>query len=191
VYYKEMKIKMTLPNLLSLSRIGMAPFLLIAAYYGSEMLFFALFTLMLITDALDGYLARKLHQCSKIGTKLDSIGDYVTYLSIPFATWWLWPEIIREEWPYITVVISLFLLPGVIARIKFGQMVAYHTWIAKVAAVVMSAGLIFLLFNKDNTLFHIAVYVMVLEATENLVITAILKEPRTNVRSLWHVLRRQ
>lgn len=186
-----MKIKMTIPNILSLSRIAMAPFLLVAAYYGSEALFFTFFSLMLISDVLDGYLARKLHQCSKIGTKLDSIGDYVTYLSVPFATWWLWPEIIHEEWLYITVAISLFLLPGVIARIKFGQMVAYHTWITKIAAVVMSGGLILLLFTKDNTLFHIAVYLMVLEATENLLITAVLKEPRTNLRSLWHVLRRQ
>ena len=191
MYYRGMKIKMTIPNILSLSRIAMAPFLLVAAYYGSELLFFTFFSLMLISDVLDGYLARKLHQCSKIGTKLDSIGDYVTYLSVPFATWWLWPEIIRTECLYITAIISLFLIPGIVARIKFGQMVAYHTWIAKVAAVVVSVGLIFLLFNKENTLFHIAVYVMVLEAIENLLITAVLKEPRTNVRSLWHVLRRQ
>jgi CDP-diacylglycerol--glycerol-3-phosphate 3-phosphatidyltransferase len=184
-----MKIKMTIPNILSLSRIAMAPFLLLGSYYGSEMLFFTFFSLMLISDVLDGYIARKLHQCSKVGTKLDSIGDYVTYLSVPFATWWLWPEIIREEALYITVAISLFLFPGIIARVKFGQMVAYHTWITKIAAAVMSAGLILLLFNKENTLFHIAVYLMLLEASESLIITYLLDKPRANVGSLWHVLR--
>ncbi|MGB5964827.1 MAG: CDP-alcohol phosphatidyltransferase family protein, partial [Sulfurimonadaceae bacterium] len=65
-----MKIKMTIPNILSLSRIAMAPFLLVASYYGSENLFFIFFTLMLISDVLDGYIARKLHQCTKIGSKL-------------------------------------------------------------------------------------------------------------------------
>lgn len=184
-----MKIKMTIPNILSLSRIALAPFALLAAFYGSEKFFFLFFTLMLVSDVLDGYLARKLHQCSKMGSKLDSIGDYITYLSVPFATWWLWPEIIKEEAFYIAAIISLFLVPGIIARIKFGQMVAYHTWITKIAAVVVSAGLILLLFNKENTLFHIAVYVMLIEATENLIITAVLKEPRTNVRSLWHVIK--
>ncbi len=184
-----MKIKMTIPNVLSLSRIAMAPFLLVASYYGSENLFFIFFSLMLISDVLDGYIARKLHQCTKIGSKLDSIGDYVTYMSVPFATWWLWPEIIHEEALYITAAITLFLLPGIIARIKFGQMVAYHTWITKIAAVVMSAGLVILLFTKSNLVFHIAVYVLILEAAESLVITFILDKPRANVRSLWHVLK--
>ncbi len=180
---------MTIPNVLSLSRIAMAPFLLVSSYYGSEMLFFTFFSLMLISDVLDGYIARKLHQCSKMGSKLDSIGDYVTYISVPFATWWLWPEIIREEAVYIAVAFTLFLVPGIIARVKFGQMVAYHTWITKIAAVLVSVGLVLLLFTKDNTVFHISVYVLVLEAVESLVITFILEKPLANVRSLWHVLK--
>ncbi len=186
-----MKIKMTIPNVLSLSRIAIAPFLLVASYYGSEMLFFTFFSLMLISDVLDGYIARKLHQCSKMGSKLDSIGDYVTYISVPFATWWLWPEIIHEEALYIAVAFTLFLLPGIIAGIKFGQMIAYHTWITKVTAVLVSVGLVLLLFTKDNTVFHISVYVLILEAVENLIITFILDKPRANVKSLWHVLKNQ
>ncbi|MEN8146710.1 MAG: CDP-alcohol phosphatidyltransferase family protein [Campylobacterota bacterium] len=186
-----MKIKMTIPNILSLSRIAMAPFLLVASYYGSEMLFFTFFSLMLISDVLDGYIARKLHQCSKIGSKLDSIGDYVTYISVPFATWWLWPEIIHEEALYIGVAFTLFLVPGILGRIKFGQMVAYHTWITKVTAVTMSAGLIILLFTKYNLAFHIAVYLLILEAVESMIITFVLDRPRANVKSLWHVLKSQ
>ncbi|MGB5966639.1 MAG: CDP-alcohol phosphatidyltransferase family protein, partial [Sulfurimonadaceae bacterium] len=69
------------------------------------------------------------------------------------------------------------------------QMVAYHTWITKIAAVVMSAGLVILLFTKSNLVFHIAVYVLILEALESLIITFILETPRANVRSLWHVLK--
>jgi len=184
-----MKIPMTIPNMLSLSRIAMAPFVLVAAYYGSELLFFTLFGLMLLTDALDGYLARRWHECSDIGSKLDSIGDYVTYMTVPFATWWLWPEIIKAEWPYITAAILLFLVPGIIARIKFGQMIAYHTWLTKITAVLFSAGLLLLLFAKNSLLFHIGVCFLVLEAVENLAITAVMKEPGTNLRSLWHVLK--
>lgn len=180
---------MTVPNILSLSRIAMAPFLLLSSYYGSEMLFFIFFSLMLVSDALDGYIARKLHQCSKVGSKLDSIGDYVTYIALPFATWWLWPEIIYEEALYITAAFTFFLLPGIAARIKFGQMAAYHTWITKAAAVLVSAGFILLIFTKESTLFHISVYMLILEAAESLAITFILDKPRTNVKSLWHVLK--
>ncbi len=180
---------MTIPNMLSLSRMAMAPLLLLAAYYGSELLFFTLFGLMLLTDALDGYLARKWHECSDIGSKLDSIGDYVTYMSVPLATWWLWPEIIKAEWPYITAAILLFLVPGIIARIKFGQMIAYHTWLTKITAVFFSVGLLMLLVAESNLLFHISIGFLVLEALENLAITALLKVPGTNLHSLWHVLK--
>ena len=182
-----MKIKMSLPNILSLSRIAMAPFALLAAFYREENLFFLLFTLMLISDVLDGYLARKLHQCTKVGSKLDSIGDYVTYISIPFATWWLWPEIIKEEAAYIAVAFTLFFLPGIIARIKFGQMVAYHTWLTKITAVIMSTGLVILLFTRHDLLFHIGVYVLVFEAVESLGITVLLEKPREDVKSIWHI----
>ena len=181
---------MSIPNIISLSRIAMAPLALVFAYKGSEDLFLLVFSLMLISDVLDGYIARKLHQCTKIGTKLDSIGDYITYLTIPFATWWLWPEIIQTEVLYISVAFALFLIPGTIARLKFGEMVAYHTWLTKLTAVVISIGLMLLLFTKEDLLFHLSVYLLFFEALEHLGITFILKRPRSNVKSLWHVLKR-
>ena len=182
-----MKIPMTIPNLLSLSRIVMAPFLLVSSYYGSENLFFLFFSLMLISDVLDGYIARKLHQCTKIGSRLDSIGDYITYITVPFTTWWLWPEIIHEERDYIVFALLLFLIPGIVARLKFGEMVAYHTWLTKVTAVVMSIGIIVILFTKINIIFHLGVYVLLIEAVESMFITYRLAKPQSNVKSLWHV----
>lgn len=184
-------MKMTIPNLLSLFRIAAAPFLLLVSYYGDERLFFILLSLMIVSDALDGYLARKLHQCSKIGTKLDSIGDLVTYMSIPFATWWLWPEIIIEESVYIAAAIAIYLLPSAVSWAKFREMVAYHTWTAKIMAVFMSSGIILLLFTNYSTLFHFSVYLLAIEAAENILITLVLPQPQTDVRSLWHVLRQQ
>ncbi len=184
-----MYIKMNIPNILSLTRIVMAPFLLLSSYFGSELLFFLFFILMLVSDVLDGYIARKLHQCSKMGSQLDSIGDYITYMSIPFATWWLWPEIIKEEALYILLALVLFFIPGVVARMKFGVMVAYHTWLTKFTAVVMSLALIIILFTHENTFFHLALIVLFLEAVESLLITSYLKSPRENVKSLWHVYR--
>ncbi len=185
-----MQIIINIPNIISLSRIAMAPFALLAAYYGQERLFLLLFSLMLISDVLDGYIARKLHQCTMVGSRLDSIGDYVTYLSVPMATWWLWPEIIHTELIYITVALSLFVIPGVIARLKFGAMVSYHTWITKITAVVISIGLIVILFTKDDRLFHLSVYLLSLEALEHLLITMVLNKPRSNTPSLWHLLKK-
>lgn len=182
-------MKFNMPNLLSLFRIAAAPFLLLAAWLGYPSLFFLIFGLMLFSDALDGYLARKWHLTSEFGAKLDSLGDIVTYLSTPLAIWWLWPEIIKEEAPYIVTVILLYIAPAFFSMAKFGKLASYHTWIAKGSAVLMSAGVVLLVTVKDPTLFHVAVAFLAVEAAENIAITMLLSEPRYNIRSLWHAYR--
>lgn len=63
------------PNLLTLTRLFILPFLVIeildANYTGA----FALFVLAGVTDALDGLMARWLHQKTKLGQYLDPIAD--------------------------------------------------------------------------------------------------------------------
>ena len=87
----------TIPNILSLFRIAAAPVLLLAGWLDKPKLFFFLFGAMLISDALDGFIARMLNQTSQLGARLDSYGDILTYLSTPLALWWLYPELILKE----------------------------------------------------------------------------------------------
>ncbi len=179
------------PNILSLFRIIAAPFLLLCGWFEMPALFFTLFGLMLLSDALDGIIARALHQTSELGARLDSYGDIATYLSTPLAIWWLWPEIIKEEIVYIVIAITLFILPAFFALAKFGRLASYHTWITKISAVLMSAGVVWLLAFKNPLLFHIAVLFLVFEAVENIAITLMLKEQKTDIRSLWHVWKKR
>ena len=177
---------LNIPNILSLFRIAAAPFLLLTGWFGIPEGFFILFGLMLFSDALDGYVARKTDQTSELGARLDSYGDIVTYLSTPIAAWWLWPDIIRHEFYYIVTVITIYILPAFFAYAKFGKLVSYHTWFTKISAVLMSTGIVLLFGFENNILFHIAVYVVVFEMVENIVITFILPEPMTNINSIWH-----
>lgn len=65
----------TAPNLLTLLRICLAPFL-VAAILGRHFeLGFSLFVVAGLTDALDGALARTLHQRSMLGHYLDPVAD--------------------------------------------------------------------------------------------------------------------
>ncbi|HHH72959.1 MAG TPA: CDP-alcohol phosphatidyltransferase family protein, partial [Sulfuricurvum sp.] len=72
----------TIPNILSMMRLAMAPLLVLTGITQSPESFFILLTLMLLSDALDGYLARRLQQTTVLGAKLDSYGDYATYLAV-------------------------------------------------------------------------------------------------------------
>ncbi|MCS7258224.1 MAG: CDP-alcohol phosphatidyltransferase family protein [candidate division WOR-3 bacterium] len=72
----------TAPNLLSLSRLFLLPiilfFLATANYYSAT----AFLVLSWITDALDGYIARRTNQVTNIGKILDHLVDKVSVGSI-------------------------------------------------------------------------------------------------------------
>jgi len=180
-------MSMNIPNLLSLFRIVAAPFLLLAGWFEMPTLFFILFGLMLLSDVLDGMIARMLNQTSELGARLDSYGDILTYLSTPVAAWWLWPDLLKGELYYIIAAIIIYILPAVFALLKFGKLASYHTWITKISAVLMSAGVVVLLGFENNFLFHIAIYFLVIEMVENIAITLILREQKSDIYSIWHV----
>ena len=69
---------MNLPNALTLLRIAMIPVLLglfYLPYKWSNELTALVFALAALTDWLDGYLARRLHQTSQFGAFLDPVAD--------------------------------------------------------------------------------------------------------------------
>ncbi len=63
------------PNLLTMMRLFIIPFLVINILDGRWRLAFALFMLAGVSDSLDGVLARWLHQSTKLGLYLDPIAD--------------------------------------------------------------------------------------------------------------------
>jgi cardiolipin synthase len=65
----------TMPNLLTVSRICLAPFLVSAILERRFQLSFILFVVAGLTDALDGGLARLLKQRSVLGQYLDPVAD--------------------------------------------------------------------------------------------------------------------
>lgn len=70
----------TIPNLLTLFRLSLIPVFIGCFYSGLENArFWAAFVFWLaaITDALDGYLARKLQQSTPFGAFLDPVADKV------------------------------------------------------------------------------------------------------------------
>ena len=65
----------TIPNLLSLLRIGLVLPFLIALLRGEPRTALAIIVVAGISDALDGFIARFLHQQSQLGAYLDPIAD--------------------------------------------------------------------------------------------------------------------
>lgn len=70
------------PNLLTLLRLFFIPFIIIAIVDRQPRLALGLFLVAGLTDALDGLLARALHQRTRLGQYLDPIADKLLLSSL-------------------------------------------------------------------------------------------------------------
>lgn len=77
-----------------------------AAYSNSKTGFLVLVGFALVSDALDGFLARRWNVESEMGRQLDRWGDALTMSLGAVGFYFLWPQSIEGEWQ--AVLLSLF-----------------------------------------------------------------------------------
>lgn len=134
----------TAPNLLTLLRICMTPFLVAAILDDHYALGFWLFVAAGITDALDGLLARALHQRSMLGHYLDPVADKLL-LSTLFL-----------------VLLHKGLIPVTVTVLVFGRDVGILLVAAILYAAVGRREFRPSIFGKANTLAQISAVTAVL-----------------------------
>ncbi len=181
--------RLTLPNLLTSFRFVAAPFLLWLAWQGHGVMFMGLLAVCFLTDVLDGWAARLTGQVSEFGAGLDSWADVTLYLTIALCCWWLWPDVVGREWLYVSMIVASCLLPAIAGFSKFGCFTSYHTWLVKIAAAAMGSTLYVLFLGGPAGPFRVAAVLCLLAAIEEIGLTLLLSEPKSNVRSLWFVLK--
>jgi CDP-diacylglycerol--glycerol-3-phosphate 3-phosphatidyltransferase len=179
----------TLPNALSALRLVLAPAMLWLAWTGRETAFLVTLSVSLLSDLSDGWIARRLGQQSALGTLLDSYGDLATYTTVPLCAWWLWPELIRAERGWVAALVAAYVSPIALGYLKYGRLTSYHTWGAKLSAVVVGSSALLLFLGGPALPFRAAACVLVLAEIEEIAITTILPEWRANVPSLLHARR--
>ncbi len=132
------------PNLLTLMRICLAPFLVAAILEGHYALSFGLFVAAGLTDALDGTLARLLKQRSMFGQYLDPVADKLL-LSTLFL-----------------VLLHKGLMPVTVTVLVFGRDVGILLVSALLYAAVGRREFRPSIFGKANTLAQIGAVAAVL-----------------------------
>ena len=134
----------TAPNLLTLLRICLAPFLVAAILESRFALSFGLFLVAGLTDALDGALARVLKQRSQLGEYLDPVADKLL-LSTLFV-----------------VLTHMGLIPARVTVLVFGRDVGILVVSAILYAAVGRREFIPSLLGKANTLLQVSAVAAVL-----------------------------
>jgi cardiolipin synthase len=132
------------PNLLTLLRICMAPFLVAAILEGHYLFGFCLFVAAGLTDALDGTMARVLKQRSTFGQYLDPVADKLL-LSTLFL-----------------VLLYKGLMPVTVTVLVFGRDVGILLVSALLYAAVGRREFRPSIFGKANTLAQISAVAAVL-----------------------------
>jgi CDP-diacylglycerol--glycerol-3-phosphate 3-phosphatidyltransferase len=180
---------LTIPNLLSMTRLVVILPELYFASIGNAPAFLSLLCLALFTDSIDGAIARRLKQDSVVGAQLDSLGDLATYSTLPICAWLLWPDIIRRESVFVTMAIFSYVLPVIVGLARYRRVTSYHTWGAKLSAVLMGAAVLVLFLDWSPWPFRIFTPVAALAGLEEIAITFTLPVWRANVPSLRHAMR--
>jgi cardiolipin synthase len=134
----------TAPNLLTLLRICLAPFLVAAILESHYALSFVLFVVAGLTDALDGALARMLRQRSMLGHYLDPVADKLLLSTI------------------FLVLLHKSLIPITVTVLVFGRDVGILMVAAILYAAVGRREFHPSIFGKANTLAQISAVAAVL-----------------------------
>ena len=73
---------MSIPNLITLGRIILVPVVVWAITSGEMLAAFSLFLAAGISDAVDGFLAKRFHMASELGAYMDPLADKALIVSI-------------------------------------------------------------------------------------------------------------
>lgn len=174
-------------------RVIAAPFLLVLLFTNQYDLFKWLLGISFFTDLIDGYFARKYKITSIIGTRLDSIGDDLTIIVAVIGLFVMKPEFIKQEIVIFLLLFLLFFVQTIYAAIHYGKITSFHTYLAKVAAILQGVFLLLVFFtNEPNIfLFYSAAIITIVELTEEIILVSLLPQWKANVKGLYWVLKKK
>ena len=153
----------------SFYRIMAIPLLLAFLLMGNRELFTWFLLVSYSTDAIDGFLARRLNLSSARGAQLDSIGDQATLVAGLFGVIVFENQFIRENFLLIIIAFVPYLIQMAIAFWKYGKTTAFHTYLAKASAILQSVFILWtLFFGPIYWLFYVMIAIGILETIEEI-----------------------
>jgi phosphatidylglycerophosphate synthase len=146
--------------------------------------FFIIYLACGISDAFDGYVARKTGTASKLGEKLDSIADFMMVMVLIVL---LYPFINLKIQIIIWIVIIGFvkIAAVIVAFIKYKTLGMLHTYSNKITGFMLFAFPLTLSFAKSDVLVYIICAAASISAIEELVIDISSKKFEANKKSIF------
>ena len=189
IYLKD-KSLYSIPNLLSFYRIISFPAVLYFALTRNELMYFILILIDLITDILDGFIARRFNLQTEFGARLDALADIGMYI-LAFSGVVIFKA--NELEPYIFSLLfffSVFILPKIISWIKFKRFPSLHLISSKIGGYLQ--GFFFLsmfTIGFSSVFYYIMIICGILSFMEQIIIVLIVKEMKSNMKGLYWIFK--
>ena len=112
-------VTLSIPNIITLGRILLVPVIIWAIASGQMEIAFGLFVVAGISDAVDGFLAKRFNMASELGALLDPLADKALLVSI-YVALGIWGAVPR--WIVILVVSrDVMIVSAVLVSWLFGK----------------------------------------------------------------------
>lgn len=174
----------------SFYRVVAAPFLIILLWLKERELFTWLLLISYSTDAIDGILARKLKIASPLGAQLDSLGDQATFVIGILGLLVFEFNFMKENYSLILLAFIPYIIQMLIALRKYGKTTAFHTYLAKLSALVQGVFILWLLFfGPVYWLFYVMIVLGVLETIEEITLVFMYDKWVADVKGIYWALK--
>lgn len=174
----------------SMYRIVTAPILLVLALFGEREVFTWMLLISYMTDGIDGFLARTFKLSSARGSQLDSYGDQMTFAVALVGLWIFENTFIRENLVLILIAFVPYLIQMLLAFRKYGKASSFHTYLAKLSAIVQAVFILWLLFfGPVYPLFYVMIVLGVIETLEEITLIYMYDNWVEGVKGVFWALR--
>lgn len=181
------------PNLFTAFRFALVPVLWIFATLGLNKIVGIGVLLGGASDAIDGFIARRMNLESDFGSKFDSIADQFLQLSTIAWIFMLQPEVFSENPTLSLIALSTYLLSLLVGIFKFRRIANLHLYISKIAGVFLFIFVVhtFISGQYNSALFMVACVSFILSSSETLILQLISNSVDEHMGSLILVFLRR
>jgi len=178
------------PNALSLYRLLVFPLILVLALTGHEKGYVIFLIISLISDVLDGNIARMFKLQTHFGAALDNLADICTYaMAILGLFVFKWADIEPFAW-ILYLFFSVFFLSYIVSFVRFGKIPGLHLYSAVSAGYLQSIFFFVLFVFGFYKWFYFLVMIWgTIAYTEKIIVLFNLDDIKIGVKGIYWLLK--
>jgi phosphatidylserine synthase len=142
-----------------------------------------------LSDIFDGIVLRRAGVDAPDLRRWDSIADTIFYLGAAAAAFLTHRDALWVNAPFIMIVMGTQAVGHILEVSRFGRAASYHAWSGRVWGWAIAIAFLGLFAFGSGLFLTVALVCGLVSQLDNMAITLILPELRSDVRSVVHALR--